>query len=154
MPKRKNLTGIPHNVTKSFFGAERYYYCGYMGDWLLNAAKTLQLTTASLDVLSVTFSPSDLNIPPLLINAASLKNIVEKELKANDFDSDYFTQAIIEFEFPNTNIYKTTFYCFTYLIDKDGNRYESRRILEEGLEPEFNPFKCWKNRRGQYQFNL
>jgi len=140
MPKRKNLNGIPHNITKSFFGTERYYNGGYMGDWLLNAAKRLCLTNASLDVLQGAFSPTELNIHPLTVNAKNLKTIVDKELAANGFDPNFIKEAVIDFQFPDPKIYRTTFYCFPYLIDIDGKRYEAGRIIGEGLEPEFDPF--------------
>jgi hypothetical protein len=141
MPKRKNLNGIPHNITKSFFGTERYYHRGYMGDWLLNAAKQLNLTEASLDVLQSSFSPKQLNIRPLILNAQDLKEIINKELKANGFEQDFIKEAVIDFQFPDLEINNTSFYCFPYLVDIDGNRYESGRIMEEGLEPGFDPFE-------------
>jgi hypothetical protein len=140
MPKRKNLNGIPHNITKSFFGTERYYNGGYMGDWLLNAAKRLHLTKASLDVLKVSFDPIQLNIQPLTLNAKDLKAIIERELTANGFNTNFIKEAGIHFQFPDSKIYRTTFYCFPYLLDIDGKRYEAGRIIEEGLEPEFDPF--------------
>lgn len=140
MPKRKNLNSIPHNITKSFFGTERYYNGGYMGDWLLNAAKQLRLTKASLDVLNVSFTPTQLNIRPLILNANDLKTIIDKELLANGFGTNFIKEAVINFQFPDPMIYRSTFYCFPYLIDKDGKRYEAGRIIEEGLEPEFDPF--------------
>ena len=89
MPRRKNLNGIPHNITQSFFGTERYYSCGYMGDWLLNAARQLKLTKASLNVLQASFNPTELNIYPLTLNAKTLKEIIDKELLANGFDTDF-----------------------------------------------------------------
>ncbi len=140
MPKRKNLNGIPHNITKSFFGTERYYNGGYMCDWLLNAAKRLHLTKASLDIFQVSFDPTELNIRPLTLNAKDLKAIIDKELLANGFETTFIKEAVIDFQFPDPKIYRTTFYCFPYLVDIDGKRYESGRIIEEGLEPEFNPF--------------
>ncbi|MCX2478186.1 hypothetical protein OQY15_03740 [Pedobacter sp. MC2016-15] len=78
MPRRKNLNGIPHNITKSFFGTERYYNGGYMGDWLLNAAKKLHLSNASLDVFQASFMPKQLNLRPLILNAQDLKGIINK----------------------------------------------------------------------------
>ena len=57
MIKRKNLKEIPHNITKNFFGTGRYHNGGYMGDWLLNAAKHLNLAEVSLDVMNATLSP-------------------------------------------------------------------------------------------------
>lgn len=80
MPRRKNLNGIPHNITQSFFGTERYYRCGYMGDWLLNAARKPNITKASLNVLQASFSPTELNIHPLTYNAKTLKTVIDKEV--------------------------------------------------------------------------
>ncbi|HEX8429030.1 hypothetical protein [Hymenobacter sp.] len=105
MPKWKRLKGIPHNMTRSFFGTERFYSCGYMGDWLLHAARKLGLTKASLNVLSASFEPTELNIYPLTFNADSLKEVIHKELIANGFETDFITEARINFQFLNPNIY-------------------------------------------------
>jgi hypothetical protein len=141
MPKRRNLNGIPHNIAQSFFGTERYYKCGYMGDWLLNAARRLNLTKAYLNVLTATFTPTELNLHPLTFHAKTLKEIIDKELLANGFESDFIEEAHIDFQFPDPTLYRTTIYSFPYLIDKDGRRYEAGRIIGEGLEPEFDPFE-------------
>lgn len=140
MPRRRNLNGIPNNITQSFFGTERYYTCGYMGDWLLNAARQLKLTKASLNVLQASFTPTELNIHPLTLNAKTLKEIIDKELVANGFDTDFITEAHIDFQFPDPKLYRTTIYCFPYLIDKEGRRYDTGRVIAEGLEPNFDPF--------------
>ena len=118
----------------------RYYNCGYMGDWLLNAARKLDLTEASLNVMTAIFEPAELNIHPLTTNAAALKSIMNKELLANGFDTNFITEARIDFQFLNPNIYRVGIYCFPYLIDIEGERYESGRIIAEGLEPYFDPF--------------
>src|SRR5579864_9161823 len=115
MPKRRTLNGIPHNITQSFFGTERYYTCGYMGDWLLNAARHLNLSKASLDVFQGLFNPDELNIYPLTYHAKTLKIIIEKELLANGFDADFITDAHIDFQFPDQKLYRSTIYCFPYL---------------------------------------
>ena len=141
MGKRKSINGLPHNITKSFFGHERFYSCGLMSDWLLNAARQLNLSTASLNVLQVSFIPTTLNITPLTLNAKSLKEIIDKELLENGFDLNFIKEAHIDFQFPNPNLYATTIYCFPYLIDKDGKRYESRRLIAEALESKFDPFE-------------
>ena len=91
-------------------------------------------------MLTVSFTPTELNIHPLTLNAKDLKAIIEKELSANGFDTAFIKEAVIDFQFPGPKVYGTTFYCFPYLVDKDGKRYEAGRIIEEGLEPEFDPF--------------
>ena len=140
MPKRKNLKGIPHNFTKSFFGTERYYSKGYMGDWLSNAATRLNLSTARLDVLTGTFSPKELNLYPLNLNAKELKSILEKELLANGFANDFISEAIINFQFSQQTVNKRTIYCFPYMVDKDNRRYEADKIIEDVYRIHFDPF--------------
>lgn len=140
MPKRKTLNGMAHNITKSFFGTERYYGRGYMGDWLLKAARRIDLKTASLDVIKAKFDPEELNLYPLVFNAKQLKEIINKELIANGFDTDFIVEAKIDFKFLDPSIYRSTIYCYPYLIDKSGRRYEHDRIIAEGLEQDFDPF--------------
>lgn len=111
-----------------------------MGDWLLNAARQLNLRQASLNVLQASFTPTELNIHPLTLNAKTLKQIIDKELVTNGFATDFIKEAHIDFQFPDQRLYRTTIYCFPYLIDKDDKRYESGKIIAEGLEPNFDPF--------------
>lgn len=70
-----------------------------------------------------------------------MKEIIERELIANDFDTNFIVEAYIDFEFPDSRLYRTTIYCYPYMIDKDGRRYEARRIIAEGLEPDFDTFE-------------
>jgi hypothetical protein len=141
MPKRRNLNGLPHNFTQSFFSTLRYYNGGYMGDWLLNAARQLNLQNATLDILSASFSPPELNLHPLTFHANGLKQIIDSELLANGFETDFITEAHIDFQFPDARLFRTTIYCYPYMVDKEGRRYEAGRIIAEGLEPNFDAFK-------------
>ncbi|MDQ2769452.1 MAG: hypothetical protein M3Y54_03000 [Bacteroidota bacterium] len=111
-----------------------------MGDWLLHAARKLNLSEASLNILSATFEPAELNIYPLVLNAQSIREFIHKELLSNGFEADFITEAHIDFQFLNPNIYWVGIYCFPRLIDKTGRRYEPGRIIAEGLEPYFDPF--------------
>src|SRR5665213_958701 len=119
MARRDNLNGIAHNITRSFFGTERYYGRGYMGDWLLKSARRLNLKTASLNVMDAKFNPAELNLHPLTLNARTLKLIIDKELVNNGFGTDFIIEARIDFQFPDPNIYGTTIYCFPILVDKE-----------------------------------
>jgi hypothetical protein len=140
MAKRNNLNGVPHNVIRSFFGTERYYYKGYMADWLLNAGRRLQLDHACLDILSSAFTPETLNIFPLVLHAKSLKTIISKELDRNGFSDDFITGARIDFVFPDPVRYQTTIYAYGYLTDRDGRQYTSGKIIESAFEASFDPF--------------
>jgi len=140
MAKRKNLKGIPHNFTKSFFGTERYYSRGYMGDWLSNAARRLNLKEATLDIMTATFSPAGLNLHPLNLHARDLKSIIEKELIRNGFEPGFILEAQIKFQFLESTVYKRTINCFPYMIDKEGKRYDTDVISEDVFEIHFDPF--------------
>ena len=140
MPKRKNLNGLPHNLTKSYFGTKRYYKCGYMTDWLINAATKLQLNEATIDILNQTIDPIELNLYPLKANLKDLPIIINKELKANGFPEDFVIEAKIRVEFLNHNAHSQTIHCFPTLTDREGHKYESGRIIEDAYEAKFDPF--------------
>lgn len=111
-----------------------------MADWLLNAARRLDLKNASLNLLTGTFTPNELNIRPLVINAKELIHIVQKETSSNGFDIDFIKEAVIDFEFPSLQSYPRAIYCFPYIVDANGKRYNAKRIIEEATELEFDAF--------------
>jgi hypothetical protein len=49
--------------------------------------------------------------------------------------------AKIKVEIPDNNIYSRSLYCYPELIDKEGRRYASGRIIETAYERKFNPFE-------------
>jgi hypothetical protein len=111
-----------------------------MADWLLNAGRRLQLTGATIDILKERIEPEELNLYPLLINIKELKPIIEREVISNGFPADFIVEAKIRIEFLDPVTYKRTIYCYPYLIDKDGCRYEPGRIIESAYGDYFDPF--------------
>lgn len=111
-----------------------------MADWLLNAARRLQLTEATIDILNQTIQPTELNLYPLTVNLKDLPLIIDKELKVNGFPSDFITDAKIRVEFLNPNTHNKTIYCYPTLTDREGHKYELGRIIEDAYEDEFDPF--------------
>lgn len=140
MPRRSTLNGIPNNLSRSFFSAERYYAGGYMGDWLLNCARRLNLTHASIDIMAGRLAPEELNIRPLSLNVIDLRLIIEKELLGNGFDPAFIVSAGMDLEFLNPMFYRATIYSYPFIIDKDGRKYGGKRIVESGYSLEFDPF--------------
>ncbi|MRG46889.1 hypothetical protein GFS24_17340 [Chitinophaga sp. SYP-B3965] len=140
MPKRKKLNGLPHNLTRSLFGTERYYVCGYMGDWLFNMARQLNISEVTIDILSANIDPAQLNIPPLIMHIKDLQPIIQKELNAHGFPADFIVEAKIRIQFLDPTIYRKTFHCFPTLTDKDGRKYAPGRIVESAYEEMFDPF--------------
>src|SRR5690349_14165858 len=96
MAKRKTLNGLPHNLTKSLFGTERYYKYGYMADWIFYAAKRLDISEVTIDILNNTIIPNSLSLYPLIVNIKDLKVIIEKELTSNGFAKEFIVEAKIE----------------------------------------------------------
>jgi hypothetical protein len=140
MPKRRNLNGLPHNLTKSYFGTLRYDGGGYMADWLLKSAQPLNVREVTLDILTASIEPKQVEKPPLLYHLSELQKILRNELHKNGFQEDFIVEAKIRVEIPNSNIYSRTLYCYPILIDKEGRKYETRRIIETAYET-FDPYK-------------
>ena len=140
MAKRKNLNGLPRNLVDSYFGTLRYYKCGYMADWLVYAAKRIQKQEATLDILTATIDPPELNLYPLQIHLKDLNTIIQKELKQNQFPPDFIIEAKIKVQFFIDTRSPKLFYCFPTLIDKEGHKYEPGKILESAYEKDFDPF--------------
>lgn len=139
MPKRRDLNGLPHDLTKSFFSTLRYDN-GYMADWILNGARSLQLNTITLDLLNTVIDPSEMEKPPLLYHLADLKNMLEKNLMQNGFPSGFIIYARIKVEIPRKDMYARTLYCYPEIRDKDGRVYKCRRIIEQAYEMKHNPY--------------
>ncbi len=110
-----------------------------MGDWLVNAAIKLNLSEASLNVLTARFTPAELNIPTLTINAKDLKPIIEKELSANGFDNDFITDAKMDFIFSKVTQVKYKITCSSSMLDKDGKSYK-QNVIEDVFLVHFDPF--------------
>jgi hypothetical protein len=81
LPKRRNINGLPHNLTKSYFGTLRYYGGGYMADWLLNAAIHLRVNSVTLDIINSTIDPKEMEKLPLMYHLKDLKKIIEKNYR-------------------------------------------------------------------------
>ena len=118
----------------------RYYGSGYMADWLLNAARNLRVDKVTLNILNSTIDPSEMEKLPLLYHLKDLKNILDKELTANGFDTSFIVDAKIRIEIPDNNIYSTTLYCYPELTDIEGRQYKTGRLIETAYEQKFDPF--------------
>jgi len=141
MPRRRTINGLPHNLTKSYFGTLRYSGRGYMADWLFNAARILHVQTVTLDIMNSTIDPKELEKLPLMDHLKNLKTIIQKELSQNGFDGDFIVDAKIKVLIPDFDIYAQTLYCYPELIDKEGRRYAPGRIIESAYEQNFDPFE-------------
>jgi len=112
-----------------------------MADWLLNAARNLRVDTVTLDVLNSTIDPGEMEKLPLMYQLKDLKNILEKELAQNGFDTNFIVDAKIKVVIPDNNIYSKTIYCYPELIDIEGRHYKTGRIIETAYEQKFDPFE-------------
>ena len=140
MAKRRNLNGLPHNLTKSYFSTLRYVRTGYMADWLWNAARNLRVDTVTLDILNGTIDPREMEKLPLLYHLNDLRNILDKELLQNDFLTNFIVSAKIRVEIPDISIRPKTLYCYPELVDIEGRQYNCRPIVEIAYEEAFDPF--------------
>jgi hypothetical protein len=137
MPRRRNLKSIPHNITKSFFGTMRFSEGGYMADWLVNVAKNRNIKEGHLDVFAECILPEELNLPVFSTHIKDLKEIILKELKSNDFSVDFIVEAGIKLKFQNDNGQPRAIYCYPFMVDKEGYKYEGAQIIEYAYENGF-----------------
>jgi len=132
MPKRRNLNGLPNNLVRSYFSTINYYKCGHIADWLVNAARILELTEATIDILNETIKPDELNkLLPLKSYLYYLRYLIKEDLKKNEFPSDFITEAIIKVEFLNQATNPHSIYCYPSLTDKEGHKYEPAELLNQ-----------------------
>ena len=140
MPKRKNLNGLPNDLTKSYFSTLNHSTPGYMADWLVNGAKKLGLIEATIDIINETIEPSELTLLPLAFPLKYLKKIIEKELLKNDFPSYFIVEAKIKVTFTSFTKHPAELICSATLLDQEGHKYECPAFTEFAYEKEFDPF--------------
>jgi hypothetical protein len=141
MPRRRDINGLPHNLTKSYFGTLRYYGNGYMADWLLNAARILEVNHVTLDIMKLKIDPSEMECLPLMNHLEDLNEIIQKELSRMGFERDFIVDAKIEVRIPDRSVYSKTLYCYPELVDKMGRRYAHGRMIETAYSDAFDPFE-------------
>ena len=125
----KRLNGLPHNIADSFFSSLRYYMVderqrGYMADWVINTARTFDVREITLDVKHHRITPEKMNIAALRRNLRTADFVIDSELKANGFDSDFISEAEMIIKLDDSSFKTRFFYCNTIVVDKDGGRYE------------------------------
>lgn len=137
MPQTKRLKGLPHDLVKSYFATDKYCVCGYMADWLLNAAKQLNINEITIDIINKTYIPAELNFHPFTYELTFLNAIIERTLIYNGFDKDYIIEAKIKVIFRKES---KQLVCLSWIIGKDMHKYESEPLTEFSYEEEFDPF--------------
>ena len=137
MPQKKRLNGLPHNLIKSYFATDKYCVCGYMSDWLWNAAKELKIHEVTIDIINKNHNPSELNIHPFTYELPFLKAIIERTLTQNGFNKDFIIEAKIKVELVMD---LKQLYCYSWLVDSENNTYSVGPLIEFSLCEEFNPF--------------
>ena len=137
MPSKKKLFGVPNDLIDSYFATDKYCVRWYMSDWLCNAARVLRCQEVTLDIINQTHIPAELNFHPFTYELAFLKQIVERNLIKNGFDKDFIIEAKIKINI-NQDSKKMT--CIGWLIDQDNYRYETKPLIKESYEDDFDPF--------------
>jgi hypothetical protein len=139
MPRRRDLNGLPHDMTQSFFSTLRYDGKGYVADNLFNAAKVLGIRTVKLDILNVSVEPVEVGNIFLLKELKSLKGMMEIVVQHKGWSYDFIEVAVMKIAIPDPALYAKTFYCYTTLIDRDGKTYDSGKVIISANEQPYNP---------------
>lgn len=137
MPRTMRLNRLPHDLMKSYFATGKYCICGYMADWLLNAARQLNINEITIDIINKTHIPGELNFHPFTYELSFLNAIIERALIQNGFNKDYIIEAKIKVVFKKKS---KELVCLSWLIDRDMHKYESEPLTEFSYEEEFDPF--------------
>lgn len=137
MNKKKRLDGLPHDLVKSYFATDKYCVCGYMADWLLNAAKQLNIDEITIDIINNTYIPKELNFHPLTYELPFLKRIIERSLTSNGLNKDFIIEAKIKVVFRKES---RELICIPWLVDINNNKYEIEQLTEFSYSEDFNPF--------------
>lgn len=147
MPQKKRLNGLPYDLIKSYFATDKYCVCGYMADWLLNAAKQLNINEITIDINNQTHIPIELNFHPFTYELPFLKTIIERTLTHNGFDKDFITEAKIKVEVQKDS---KALVCYSWLIDRESNQYSIGPLTELSYCSEFNPFNLQNKKKIEY----
>lgn len=107
MPSTKLLRGLPSSLIDSYMNTLCYYKKGYMADWLYNGMIELEIDDVIIDVLDETIFPNEMSIIPLNLNIPRLKEIIQRTLLSNGFDSGYIqsSKLLLKFIKPRSSIY-------------------------------------------------
>jgi hypothetical protein len=112
-----------------------------MADWLLNAARQLNINEITIDIINKIHIPGELNFHPFTYELSFLNAIIERTLIQNGFDKDYIIEAKIKVVFKKES---KELVCLSWLIDRDMHKYESELLTEFSYEEEFDPFNLKK----------
>lgn len=130
MAKTKILNGLSYSLAHSYFSTMNYFLKGYMGDWIVNSASDIGIDRVVIDILNKRIYPEELMIRPLLINLDSLKQIIDKTLKSNDFPPDFIIEAKFDIEI----LKNRQIACSNFTVDKNGKIYKSKNYIEQSFE--------------------
>ena len=145
MPQKKRLNGLPSDLVKSYFATDKYCVCGYMADWLLNTAKQLNIDEITIDIINQTHIPSELNFHPFTYELPFLKAIIEKTLTHNGFAKNFIIEAKIKVDFRRES---KELVCYSWLEDRESNKYFVGPLTELSYGEEFNPFDLKEEKIG------
>ena len=137
MPSKRKLFGVPNDLIDSYFATDKYCVQWYMSDWLWNAARVLKCQEVILDIINQTHIPDEFNFHPFTYELAFLKQIVERNLIQNGFDRDFIIEAKIKV---SVRLDSKRMTCSSWLIDRDNFKYETKPVIKESYESDFDPF--------------
>ena len=130
MVKTKTLNGLSYSLAHSYFSTYNYYSKGYMSDWIVNSAIDIGIDNVQIDILNKEIFPKALMIRPLLINLDSLKHIIEKTLKSNNFPLDFIKEAKFDIKITSNR----QIICSNFTVGDNGRIYKSKDYIEQSYE--------------------
>jgi hypothetical protein len=142
MGKTNRLNGLPGNLIHRYFSAMFYWKNGYMSDWIWYTAKEKSVDKIEIDILNIKILPKELEIEALIGYLPELNETIKVNLKSNNFDENFISEAKLFIEIPENKINK---YITGKAILKDieGRKYEGKTLTEDVYS---KPFKTYPKR--------
>lgn len=96
MGRVKTLNGIPNEVVQKYLSTLMYYDKGYMADWIWKKMNELKISEAEIDLFNETTNPTELKTKPIIAYLFELRELIQKQLKIKNFESDYFRKGSLK----------------------------------------------------------
>ena len=130
MAKTKILNSLIYSLAHSYFSTNNYWKCGYLCDWIVNAANELKIDKLNIDILNKRISPIEMEIEPLMYHIEDLGGIIDKTLKSNGLPLDFIKEAIFEITITDRKFMS----CGGYAQGNNERIYTSKPYTEKSFE--------------------
>lgn len=133
MGRSKNLNGLPNNLVQSYFSTMNYYDKGYMPCWIWKKASELGINELEIDILNKVTIPIEMKSKPIIVYLDSLRDMIVKTLRSNQFDKNYIVTAKFRVWISKQDAAFSQVSCQGILEDIEGRIYKGKIYKERAF---------------------